>query len=356
MKLATRMARPTEMTKLIVLSLLFTLCGCKANTGDFPKGVAGSGSSFVYPLMVQWASEFEKREDGCKINYRSLGSGAGIKQITEKKVDFACTDAPMTDEEIAKARDVGGELVHIPLVMGAVVAAYNLPGATEPLRFSGAVLADIYLGKITKWNDQALQKLNPGVQLPDRPILVVHRRDDSGTTYIWTDFLSKVSPEWQKKVGTGHDITWPTGQAEVGNGGVAEYVKNTAGSLGYVELAYAHRKDIAFGVVQNREGEFVKPSLQSTVITASNVQQIIQDDLRYSMTNAPGKESYPICGTTWAVVYVHQPAGKGRELVAFLQWVLGEGQDRCEALFYARLPEPLVARAKLKLDNIKLAK
>ena len=217
-------------------------------------------------------------------------------------------------------------------------------------------MADIFLGKITKWNDPSLQKLNPGVQLPDLEIGVVRRDDDSGTTYIWTDYLSKVSPEWQSKVGTAHDVKWPTGKRGVGNEGVANHIKDNAGALGYVELAYALRKDLAIGLVQNREGEFIKGSLHSTTAAADNAVDKIPDDLRFSITDPPGKGSYPISGTTWALISVHQPASKGRDLVKFLEWVLDEGQEFCEDQFYAKLPESLAGRARQKLGDVRIAK
>jgi phosphate ABC transporter phosphate-binding protein len=353
----TRFAGFGWLPKLILFSLLLVPLGChKSDTGSAAKTVTGSGSTFVYHVITKWADEYEKREDGCPVAYRSLGSGDGIKQITEKAVDFACSDAPMSDMELAEAREVGGEIVHIPLVLGAVVPAYNLPEIKEPLRFTGPVLADIYLGKIKNWNDDALQKLNPGMQLPSQTIDVVRRADDSGTTYVWTDYFSKVSPEWQSKVGTGHEVKWPTGKNEVGNEGVAAYLKSHPGSLGYIELSYAYRKDLHFGLVQNREGEYIKGGLLSTTAAANNALEKIPDDLRYSITDAPGKGSYPICGTTWALVYLKQPAGKGAELVKFLHWSLEEGQEYCEGLFYARLPEALVSRAKNKLDQLQVAK
>jgi phosphate transport system substrate-binding protein len=263
----------------------------------------------------------------------------------------------MTDEELAKARGIGGEVLHIPLVMGAVVPVYNLPDVKETLRFTGPVLGEIFLGNIKRWDDPKIQKLQEAhVKLPPKDIVVVHRRDESGTTYIWTDYLSKVSPQWKEKVGKGHDIKWPTGEAEVGNDRLAEAVKNQPFAIGYVELVYAHRKEIAFGSVQNREGEWVKASLQTTTTTANNSMGKLPEDLRFSITDALGAGSYPICGTTWAIVYANQPAGQGRDLAKFLAWVLDEGQARCEDLFYARLPEALATKAKQKVQQIQGAK
>jgi phosphate transport system substrate-binding protein len=341
------------VVKIVGLVLLTAALGCRGGSKDQPKQLNGAGSTFVYPLMVQWAAEYESSTDGCKVNYRSLGSSSGVKFMTQKKGDFGCSDGPMSDEQLALARDVGGEVLHIPLVLGAVVPAYNLPEVTEPLRFTGPVLADVYLGKIKRWTDKPLRDLNPGAKLPDQAIDVVRRRDGSGTTYIWTDYLSKVSPEWKKKVGVGFEVKWPTGDNEVGNDGVAEHVKNTPGSIGYIELSYAMQKDVAFGLVQNRAKEFVKASLPGVRATAANALMDVPDDLRYSLTDAPGKGSYPICGTTWAILYANQPAGKGKQLEHFLRWAIGEGQERVERLFYARLPDSLLARASKKIDQIR---
>jgi phosphate ABC transporter phosphate-binding protein len=297
--------------------------------------------------------------------YQALGSSGGIKFVIAKQAEFGCTDSPMTDEQLAEAHKMGGEMIHIPLVLGAVVPVYNLPGVKVPLRFTGPVLARIYLGKeypghpenrILKWDHPALKALNPGVELPAEEIRVVHRRDGSGTTGIWTNYLSKVSPEWAKKVGSGQEVVWPTGKAEVGNDGVSEHVKQNAWSIGYVELAYAHRADLPFGLVQNREQEFVKANLQSITTAANNSLEKFPDDLRYLIDDAPGKGSYPIAGVTWAVLYVRQPPGKGEELVGFLRWTLEEGQERVEKLFYARLPEALAARALKKVEQIQVGK
>jgi phosphate transport system substrate-binding protein len=345
------------MRRVFAITLLSVVAGSLGCSGhDVPSSgeLEGAGSTFVYNVMSRWAHDYGQHPGGCKVSYRSWGSDAGIKAILDKKADFGCTDAPMTDEELAAARAAGGEVVHVPLVLGAVVPVYNLAEAKDPLRFTGPVLADIFLGKVKKWNDAALQALNHGVKLPDKEILVVHRRDGSGTTDIWTDYLSKVSPEWRKVPGRGLEVKWPVGQAESGNTGVAGYVKQNPGSLGYVELSYAHREDLPFGLVQNREGEFVKPRLQSIMAAADSALKEIPDDLRYSLTDAPGKASYPVSGTTWALVYTRQPAGKGRQLVDFLGWVLGEGQEDAEQLLYARLPEGLAARAHAKLDQIQV--
>jgi phosphate ABC transporter phosphate-binding protein len=342
--------RPT--CAIAVLGALLSSVGCGHEAA--PGELEGGGSTFVYNIMSKWVYEYAKRDGGCKVTYHVWGSDGGIKIILEKRGDFGCTDAPLTDEELAKARAAGGKVVHVPLVLGAVVPAYNLPEVKEPLRFTGPVLANIYLGKVKKWNDPALEALNPGVKLPERPIAVVHRRDGSGTTDIWTDYLCKLSPEWQKGPGRGLDVKWPTGQGETGNSGVADYVKKTAGSIGYVELSQAHRDDLAFGLVQNREGEFVRARLESITAAADNALKEIPEDLRFSVTNAPGKTSYPISGTIWALAYVRQPAGKGKQLVDFLNWLLSDGQEYAEPLFYARLPASLVSRARRKIEEIQV--
>jgi len=312
------------------------------------------GSSFVYPIMSQWASEYGAAKH-VQVNYQSVGSGAGIQQMTAKTFDFGCSDGPMNEEQLGKAKATGGDVVHIPLVMGAVVPAYNLPEVKEPVNFSGSVLADIFLGKITKWNDKAIKKLNPGIKLPDEAIAVVHRSDGSGTSYIFTDYLSKVSPEWKTKVGTATSVNWPAGEGQKGNEGVAGQVRRMPGAIGYIELIYALQNDIQYGAVQNSSGKFVRGSLESVTAAANGALANIPDDLRYSITNAPGEGSYPISGTTWAILYVNQPKDKGQQIVEFLRWVTHGGQQDTMALHYAALPSGLVARLDKKLDSIRLA-
>jgi len=318
-----------------------------------PFVLTGKGSTFVYPLMIHWSNAYLKSDDGCRIDYFPLGSGSGIKAIIENKVDFACTDAPLSDNQMSQAKGYGGVL-HIPLVLGAVVPAYNLSEVSETLRFSGPVLADIYLGKITKWNDKALQDLNPKIakELPDKPIQVAYRKDSSGTTFIWVDFLAKVSDESKKKLGVGTDVPWPVGSAAPGNEGVAEYVMRTPGSIGYVELAFAYRRQLSFGLVQNSEKEFIKAGLESVGKAATNSLTTIPEDLRFSLTNAPGKGSYPICGATWAVVHIKQTPDKKTQLTHFLYWALDKGQAEADLLFYHRLPEDLRKRAEKQLSKM----
>jgi len=334
---------------LIVAGISLWAIGC--GKGD-DKRLSGAGSTFVYPMMSKWASEYDKSRN-IQVNYQSIGSGGGIQQMTAKTVDFGCTDGPMNEEQIEKCRQSGSEAVHIPLIMGADVPAYNLAEVKDQLKFTGAVLADIYLGKIKKWNDSALKNLNPEAQLPDQEIVVVHRSDGSGTTYIWVDYLAKVSDEWKKKVGVATSVNWPCGIGQKGNEGVAGQVRRTSGSIGYIELVYALQNAIKFGSVQNQDGVFVTASHESVTAAANASLKEIPDDLRYSITNAAGKESFPISGTVWAVVYVNNPSGKGRQVRDFLFWVTHEGQRYADALHYSRLPQGLIERLEKKLDQIK---
>src|SRR5262249_43941842 len=273
---------------------------CCAGCSGCGSRLNGGGSSFVYPMMSKWTAEYDKAK-GVKVNYQSVGSGGGIKKNTEKTYDFGCTDPPMNDEQLKKAQDVGGDVVHIPLILGAIVPAYNLEGITEPLRFTGPVLADIYLGNITKWNDKALQDLNPKATLPDKEINVVYRSDGSGSSYIWSDYLSKGSGEWKKKVGKGTSPNFPRGVGEKGTEGVAGHVKRTPGSIGYMELTYALQNNIGYGTVRNKDGEFVKGELKTVTAAAAGALSQIPDDLRFSLTDPPGKDAYPISGAVWAV-------------------------------------------------------
>lgn len=332
--------------------LSMTAAGCIG--GRHEPRLNGGGSSFVYPMMSRWASEYDKIK-GIKVNYQSIGSGGGIQQMIVKTVDFGCTDAPMSEEQLKKSKETGGDVVHIPLVMGAIVPAYNLDEVKEPIVFSGSVLADIYLGKIKRWNDKAIKDLNPQAPLPDKEISVVHRSEGSGSTYIWVDYLSKVSPEWKRKVGVDTSVNWPTGVGQKGTEGVAGQVKRSPGSIGYIELIYALQNNINYGLVKNKEGVPIKGSLDSVTAAASAALSQIPDDLRYSLTDAPGKDSYPISGTTWAVLYVNQPPATGRAVVDFLRWVTHEGQQYAKELQYAKLPQGLVDRLDKNLDSIKTA-
>jgi phosphate transport system substrate-binding protein len=309
----------------------------------------GAGATFPYPIYSKWFDEYAKVEPGMRFNYQSIGSGGGIRQITERTVDFGASDGPMTDEQLKKAP---AELFHIPTVMGAVVATYNLPGSPK-LKFTPDVLADIFLGKITKWNDERIRAINAGANLPNQPIIVVHRSDGSGTTYIWVDYLSKVSPEWEKQVGRGTSVKWPVGLGGKGNEGVAGQVKNTPGALGYVELAYAMTNKLPAAEVRNRAGKFVEPTIDSTTAAAAGAAKNMPADFRVSLTDAPGDKAYPIASFTWLLVYRDQtdPA-KGRALVKFLWWASHEGQRYAADLLYAPLPSEVVKQIEAKVREI----
>ena len=288
-----------------------------------------------------------------KVNYQSVGSGAGIRQLAEMTVDFGGTDAPMTDDEMSKAK--GGAILHIPVAMGAVVLAYNLPGVNN-IKVSPAVIAGMFLGTITKWNDPQIVALNKGAKLPNQDILVVHRSDGSGTTYIWTDYLSTVSPAWAKQVGKGKDVKWPVGLGGAQNAGVAGQVKQIPGAVGYVELAYARQNKLETALVENAAGKFVAPSIESVTKAAAEVAKGLpaNTDYRVSIINAPGKDAYPISSMTWALLYVKQPdAAKGKKLVDFLRYGLKDGQKSGEALDYAPLPEAMVKQLLKRLDTVK---
>jgi phosphate transport system substrate-binding protein len=330
------------------------LAGCSGSqqTMGGAQSLTGGGSSFVNPVMTRWAAAYHKAR-AVQVDYTATGSGNGIRQMLDRKNDFGCTDAPLSEEQIREAKANGGDVLHIPLVMGGVVPAYNLPEVKEPLNFTGPVLADIYLGKITRWNDSRLKELNPTAALPDKEIAVVRRSDGSGTTYIWSDYLAKVSPEWKEKVGVGTDLKWPVGVGAQKNDGVAGQVGRSPGAIGYVELTFALKSNIQFGAVKNKAGEFVRADLASVMKAAAGALTGIPDDLRYSLTDAPGGGAYPICGTTWAVCFTDQPGGKAKTLADFLRWAVHEGQGDVEELQYARLPEGLVKKIEPMLDRIK---
>jgi phosphate transport system substrate-binding protein len=341
--------------RTVVLSVVALALAAASGCGEGRDSrVNGAGSTFVYPMMSKWADEYDKAK-GVKVSYQSIGSGGGIKGMIEKTIDFGCTDRPMSDEQLKEARDSGGDVLHIPLAMGAVVPIYNLEGV-EDLTFSGPVLADIFLGKIKKWNDQAIKDLNPQAKLPDQDIVVVHRSDGSGTTYIWVDYLAKVSPEWKERVGVATSVKWPVGDGVKGCEGVTGAVKATDGSIGYVELLYALQNNIKFGKVINKAGVIIKADLKFVTAATESALENLPADLRYSLTDAEGENSYPICGTVWAVIYIEQPAGKGKGVVDFLRWCIHDGQTFTEDLHYAKLPAGLVEKADKRLDLAKVAK
>jgi len=310
----------------------------------------GAGATFPYPIYSKWFSEYTKVDSSVQFNYQSIGSGGGIKQITEQTVDFGASDGPMSDEQLKAAP---GHLLHFPTVMGAVVVTYNVAGVSTGLKFTPEAIAGIYLGKITKWNDPALTATNPGVNLPNQDIVVVHRADGSGTTYIFTDYLSKVSKDWDRKVGKGTSVNWPTGLGGKGNEGVTGLVKQSPNSIGYVELIYALSNELPFGDVKNQAGAFVKPSLESVTEAAAGYAASMPEDFRVVITNAPGATAYPISGMTWLLVYEKQKdATKGQKLVQFLDWMLHDGQKYAGDLHYAPLPKEVVAKEELALKRV----
>ena len=310
----------------------------------------GAGATFPYPMYSKWFSEYNKLHSDIQFNYQSIGSGGGIRQVLAGTVDFGATDGPMTDEQLAQAKT---KILHIPTVLGADVPAYNIPGVTEELKFTPELLANIFLGKITSWNDAALAKANPGVNLPNQPIIVIHRSDGSGTTYIFTDYLSKVSPDWKNQVGKGTSVKWPVGLGGKGNEGVAGMIRQMQGSIGYVELIYAVNNKIAYGSVKNAGGQFVKASLDSVTAAAASVKSM-PADFRVSITNAPGKDAYPIASFAWLLIPTpSKDPAKGKIIADFLNWMVDDGQKMTADLAYAPLPESVVAKVKETAKQVK---
>ena len=338
--------KPLNLGRKILTGVLL-LVGVTATTSA-QMMINGAGATFPYPIYSKWFDEYAKVDPSVRFNYQSIGSGGGQKQILAQTVDFGASDGPMSDDNLAKAP---GKILHIPTVAGAVVVTYNLEG-NPTLKLDGETSAAIFLGKIKQWNDPKLASLNPGVKLPDKEIVVVHRSDGSGTTFIFTDYLSKMSPEWKTKVGNSTSVNWPTGIGGKGNEGVAGQVKQTPGALGYVELIYAIQNKMLYADLKNAAGEFVKPALES--VTAALATADVPDDFRFSMTNAPGKDAYPIAGATWLLVYRDQKeAAKGKKLVEFLKWALTKGEAMANALDYAALPPALQQRVMRRIDEIK---
>jgi phosphate transport system substrate-binding protein len=313
--------------------------------------LTGAGATFPAPLYIKWFNEYAAKS-GVKINYQSLGSGAGIQQVSQQTVDFGASDAPMSDAEMAQAK--GGPILHIPTVVGLVVIVYNLPGITQPLKLSGSLIADIFLGKVTKWNDPRLATLNPGVNLPATDILVVHRSDGSGTTYIFSDYLSALSPAWKAGPGKGKDLQWPVGMGGKGNEGVAGLVKQTPYSIGYVELIYAIQNRLGHGLVRNAAGNFIKAGLDSVTEAAAGAARRMPEDFRVSITNAPGKNAYPISTFTWLLVpaRIADPV-KRKAITELLGWILTAGQKYAAALGYAPLPAALAAQEQRAIARIQ---
>jgi len=310
--------------------------------------INGAGATFPYPIYSKWFDDYVKIDPSVRFNYQSIGSGGGQKQILAQTVDFGASDGPMSDENLAKAP---AKLLHIPTVAGAVVVTYNLPGAPT-LKLDGPTIADIYQGKITAWNDRRIASLNPGLKLPSSDLVVVHRSDPSGTSYIFTDYLSSISKDWETHVGRNTSVKWPAGLGNKGNEGVAGQVKQLPGTIGYVELAYAHQNKLPVAEIKNATGAFVVPSVES--VTEALATAKIPDDFRFSMVNPPGEKAYPISGATWLLVYEQQKdATKGKKLVEFLEWALSKGEAMAATLDYAPLPPALEAKVLERVKTIK---
>ena len=308
-----------------------------------------AGATFPYPIYSKWFNQYHQEHPDIEINYQSIGSGGGIRQVTAGTVDFGASDGPMSDEQLASAKV---KIIHLPTVLGAVVPAYNIPGFKGELKFTPEVIAGIYLGKITSWNDPAIAKVNPGVSLPNQGIIVVHRSDGSGTTYIFTDYLSKVSNEWRDSVGKGTSVKWPTGLGAKGNEGVAGMVRQMEGAFGYVELIYALQNNISFGPVKNTAGNFVKASLESTTAAAASVKTM-PADFRVSITNPLGKDAYPIASFTWLLVPADwKDKNKEKIIVDFLNWMLDQGQNMTADLNYAPLPDAVKQKEREAIKTI----
>jgi phosphate transport system substrate-binding protein len=311
--------------------------------------LTGAGATFPYPIYSKWFAEYQKLHPEAQINYQSIGSGGGIRQMLARTVDFGASDAPMSDAALARSAT---PILHIPTVMGAVVITYNLPEVRQSLRLTGDVIADIFLGRIVQWNDARIASLNPGAKLPDEPILVAHRSDGSGTTAIFSDYLAKLSPEWKEKVGSGTALKWPVGLGGKGNEGVTGLVKQTPGGLGYVELIYAEQNQLPVAILKNRAGQFVEPSVKSVTAAAAGALKTIPADFRVSITDAGGKEAYPISAFTYILAFETMPASQAKVLKNFLLWAVSDGQKMAPALSYAALPGPLVSRIEKRIAQI----
>jgi phosphate transport system substrate-binding protein len=317
--------------------------------------INGAGATFPYPIYSKWFDVYHQKNAKIEVNYQSVGSGAGIKQVTEGTVDFGATDGPMNDDQLKAFQDKhGSAILHFPTVLGAVVPTYNVPGVTGALNFTPEALAGIFLGKITKWNDPSIAGANKGVTLPANEIIVVHRSDGSGTTYCWTDYLSKVSDEWKSKVSKSTSVNWPVGLGGKGNEGVTGLVKQTPNAIGYVELIYAVQNNIPYGAVKNSSGIFVKADLAGVSAAAAGAAKEMPEDFRVSITNAPGKAAYPISTFTWLLIPAKIPDGAKRDVLkGFLKWMLSDGQEYAEQLSYAKLPKEVVEKEKKAINTIQ---
>jgi phosphate transport system substrate-binding protein len=330
--------------------ILFWLCVLLPVAALGQTKLNGAGATFPYPMYSKWFSEYHKLHSDIEINYQSIGSGGGIRQVSEGTVEFGASDMPMNDEQLKAAKS---KILNIPTVLGAVVPVYSVPGVSADLKFTPDVLAGIFLGRITKWNDKAIAAANPGANFPDKDIVVIHRSDGSGTTFIWTDYLSKVSADWKSQVGSGTAVKWPLGLGGKGNEQVAAYVRQMPGAIGYVELIYALQTKIPFGSVQNAAGSFVKGSLDSVTAAAASAPKM-PADFRISITNAPGKDAYPIASFTWLLIPAQsKDPAKGKILSDFLTWMVTDGQKMTSALAYAPLPDNIAAKVKEAIKEVR---
>jgi len=336
---------------LTIAALALSLASPAFAQNGVKMSLTGAGATFPYPIYSKWFDEYHKMKSNVEINYQSIGSGGGIRQVTSGTVDFGATDGPMTDGQLAQSKV---QILHIPTVLGAVVPIYNIPGVSGELNFSRDALAGIYLGTVKKWNDPAIAKHNPNVKLPGENIVVVRRSDGSGTTYIWTDFLSKVSDQWKNGVGNGTSVNWPVGIGGKGNEGVSGLVKQTPNSIGYVELIYALQNSLSYGRVQNAANVFVKADLAATTAAAASASKSMPADFRVSITNAPGKTTYPIVSFTWLLVPTTiQDSGKKTVIKEFLKWMATDGQSYASQLGYAPLPKEVAAQVLKAIDKVK---
>jgi len=321
-----------------------------ARTADLVL-ITGAGATFPYPIYSKWFDQYHRMFPQIQINYQSIGSGGGIRQVSEGTVDFGATDGPMMDEQLKQAKT---KILHFPTALGAVVPTYNIPGVTPELNFTPEVLAGIFLGKITKWNDAEIKKTNETINLPDKPIVVIHRSDGSGTTYVWVDYLSKISADWKSKVGVNTSVNWPVGLGGKGNEGVAGLIRQTPNSLGYVELVYAIQNKMPYGKVRNSNGNFVKADLASVRAAAADAVKTMPPDFRVSITNSPGQNAYPVSSFTWLLIPSKiQDQAKKKAIKDFLQWMLTDGQNMIEALSYAKLPGEVIAMEQKALAGIE---
>jgi len=331
--------------------MLLLVCVLLALPAIAQTTLNGAGATFPNPMYSKWFSEYHKVHSDVQVNYQPIGSGGGIRQVTAGTVDFGASDMPMTDKQLQDAK--GLHILNIPTVLGAVVPAYNIPGVTGEVKFTPDALSGIFLGKISKWNDKAITSANPGVNFPDKDIIVVHRSDGSGTTFIWTDYLSKVSPEWKSQVGADTSVKWPLGMGGKGNEGVAGMVRQLSGAIGYVELIYAVQNNIPYGSVRNSAGVFLKATLEGVTAAAASAPKM-PADFRVSITNAPGKDAYPISSFTWLLIPAQsKDAAKGKILADFLSWMVTDGQGMTSALAYAPLPESVAAKVKDAIKQVK---